>query len=109
MASPASLVGSGSFAISMRSVSTPAHLPSSPVTRRAACRLIRPILAVPSITYRLPSSFSKREIRIAGRGDSFYEQRKRWLGHHTKKAHTQHMFQVLTTGLIYLASEGFAR
>src|SRR5437660_9452700 len=41
MASPASLVGSGSFAISMRSVSTPAHLPSSPVTRRAACRLIR--------------------------------------------------------------------
>src|SRR2546423_15551290 len=39
---------------------------------------------------------SKREIRIAGRGDNFYEQRKRWLGQHTKKAHTQHMFQVLT-------------
>src|SRR6266536_1860641 len=50
MASPASFVGRGSFAISMRSVSTPADLPSSSVTSRAACRLIRPILAVPKIT-----------------------------------------------------------
>ena len=50
MASPASFVGRGSFAISMRSVSTSAHFPSSPVTSRAACRLMRPILAVPKIT-----------------------------------------------------------
>src|SRR6266481_6652971 len=50
MASPASFVGRGSLAISIRSVSTPAHLPSSSVTSRAACRLIRPILAVPRIT-----------------------------------------------------------
>src|SRR5437660_182275 len=50
MASPASFVGRGSFAISMRSVSTPTHLLSSPVTSRAACRLIRPTLAVPRIT-----------------------------------------------------------
>src|SRR6266581_1464499 len=59
MASPASFVGRGSFAISIRSVSTPAHLPSSWVTSRAACRLMRPILAVPRITgmnkTRLPS------------------------------------------------------
>src|SRR5713226_5042380 len=50
IASPASFVGRGSLAISIRSVSTPPHLPSSPTTIRAACRLIRPILDVPSIT-----------------------------------------------------------
>src|SRR6266851_2900654 len=50
IASPASFVGRGSFAISIKSVSTPPHLPSSPTTSRAACRLIRPILDVPSIT-----------------------------------------------------------
>src|SRR6516162_8362468 len=50
IASPASFVGRGSFAMSMRSVSTPLCLLSSSVTRRAACRLMRPILAVPRIT-----------------------------------------------------------
>src|ERR1700690_1467638 len=50
MASPASSVGSGICEMSMRSVSTPARLPISWVTRRAAWRLMRPILAVPKIT-----------------------------------------------------------
>src|SRR5215469_5161628 len=50
IASPASFVGRGSFAMSMRSVSTPFRLLSSSVTRRAACKLMRPILAVPRIT-----------------------------------------------------------
>src|ERR1700756_726821 len=50
IASPASFVGSGSFAMSMSSVSTPFRLPSSSVITRAACRLMRPILAVPRIT-----------------------------------------------------------
>jgi hypothetical protein len=38
------------LAISISSVATPSHLPSSPVTSSAACWLIRPNLAVPRIT-----------------------------------------------------------
>src|SRR3974390_3432617 len=50
IASPASFVGSGSFAMSISSVSTPFRLPSSSVTRRPTCKLMRPILVVPRMT-----------------------------------------------------------
>src|SRR5215470_8126113 len=62
MASPASFVGRGRFAISMRSVLTPAHLLSSPVTSLAACRLMRPILAVLRITGMKSARLSSIEL-----------------------------------------------
>src|SRR2546426_6460538 len=77
--------------MSMSSVSTPARLPSSWLTSRAACRLMRPILAVPRITGMNKGRFASMTLLL---------RERRYLHQRVAGLHAHHaVAQVLHSGL----------